>query len=273
MLLLRGAHSVDRVVSCSGAAARAAARSKRRRAASRRCFGAGAAAALLVAAGACRLRGRSRFLRRRRPRRSPATRPSASRPRRPRPMSPAARRRSSTRAATFRASGGRCFIRSELDELDRRGPAGQSEPAGGAGDAVAGARRISTPRPASCCRIVDANARPTRQQFSPATFGGSGRADHFQSVPGDRERLLCARRVRRQAAADRGERRAGRVSALRARGDLSDADRERRDGGDPGSLAARPDRGDARHHQGRKPISSTSCSISSSSARPPAPTC
>ena len=42
----------------------------------------------------------------------------------------------------------------------------------------------------------------------------------------------------------------GRVSALRARGDLSDAHRERGDGGRSGGFAARPDRGDAGHHQG-----------------------
>ncbi len=97
---------------------------------------------------------------------------------------------------------------------------------------------------------VDANSSFTRQQFSPAEFGLVRRSVDLQSLPGDRECLLCARRVRRPAAADRGDRGGGGIAALRARGDLSDADRERGDGGHPGSLAARPDRGDRRNHQG-----------------------
>ena len=97
---------------------------------------------------------------------------------------------------------------------------------------------------------VDANETAERQRFSPAAFGGSGAAVHLQSVPGDGERLFHARRVRRPAAADRGHAGAGRLSAVRARSDLSDADRQRGDGRHPGSLAARPDRCDPGHHQG-----------------------
>ena len=108
------------------------------------------------------------------------------------------------------------------------------------------------PQAASCCRPSTRTAPLRAQQFSPAEFGLIRSAADLQSVPGHRECLLHARCFRRPAAADRGECGACRISALRARSDLSDADRERRDRGDPGSLAARPDRGDAARSSRRK---------------------
>ena len=63
---------------------------------------------------------------------------------------------------------------------------------------------------------VDANASATRQQFSPSEFGGSRPAVDLQSLPGERERLLCSRRFRRHTAADRIVRRNRRLSTFRA---------------------------------------------------------
>ncbi len=77
-------------------------------------------------------------------------------------------------------------------------------------------------------------------------------AVEIQSVPGQRQRLLCARRFRRHAPADRGERGDRRLSAFRTGSGLSHADLERGDGGRCRGVAARPDRGDARHHQDRE---------------------
>ncbi len=58
-------------------------------------------------------------------------------------------------------------------------------------------------------------------------FWPTGPAAHFQPVPGYRERRLFARRIRRQAAADRVDAGASRLPALRARSELFDAGRRR----------------------------------------------
>ena len=92
-------------------------------------------------------------------------------------------------------------------------------------------RKISTRSAASCLPTVDANASADASAILAGDLRPARSAVHFQSVSGDGERLLCARRVRRPAPADRGQRGAGRVSALRARSDLSDADLQRGDGG------------------------------------------
>ena len=70
---------------------------------------------------------------------------------------------------------------------------------------------------------LDANASAERQQFSPSEFGGVGPPFIFNLFQAHGERLLCARRVRRSAPADRDAGGAGRLSALPARGDVSDA--------------------------------------------------
>ena len=132
---------------------------------------------------------------------------------------------------------------------DRRSAARQSEPSGCASGLVAGEGE-----PLRLRRQTAAQRRRRWLRHPSAILGGGIRLDrpaiHFHPLPSHRERRLYARRVRRPAATDRGQRGAGRVSTLRARGDLPDAHRERGDGGDSGSVAARADRGDPRNHQG-----------------------
>ena len=91
------------------------------------------------------------------------------------------------------------------------------------------------------------------------------RAVHFQSVPVDGERLYrptCSA----ASAADRDAGGAGRLSALPARGDVSDLDLERGDGGGAGGVAARPDRRRRATSSNRRSTSSTSSTINSTPA-------
>ena len=103
---------------------------------------------------------------------------------------------------------------------DRRSAAGQSEPSGCASGLVAGEGE-----PLRLRRQTAAERRCRRLRRPSAILAGGIRhvrpAIHFQPLPSHRERRLYARRVRRPAATDRGQRGACRVSALRARSDLS----------------------------------------------------
>ena len=96
----------------------------------------------------------------------------------------------------------RMFHSVPLNASDRRGLQGQSEPAGGTSGAVAGqGKSLRAGRqalPASRRQCVGR----TPAVFA-AAFGQAGPPDHLQSLPGDGQRLLRARHIRRRAAADR----------------------------------------------------------------------
>ncbi len=141
----------------------------------------------------------------RRRRRAPAIRPRLTRRRRRRSMSPAAPRKGSMRAATFPAQWWTVFHSKELDGLIAE--ALQANPSLQAAQAALWqAKENLYAQRGKLLPTVDANGSATREQFSPAEFGGTGAPFIFNSVPGHCERLLRARRVRRPAAAGRGQR-------------------------------------------------------------------